>query len=542
MSTLSIGFLVVLAAVAGAQQAPLFTVQGQEGDVAFGTRLANVGDVDGDGLDDLLVGSPFSLSLRGTARVVSGADGAILFSYANAAPSGKPLDHFGFAVTGCGDLDGDGLAEFAISQTNVGLVPVGGRVRVYRGSDGTVLHELTAPATQQDVGSALANAGDVDGDGIDDLAIGAGFSDEVLPHAGAVFLMSGATGLLLHTWGGPATGSTPRFGDAVAGAGDANLDGLPDLAVGAPHYVLNGAYGLVDVFSGGTDVVLQHFTGEPSAFFGSTLAGGIDVNFSGTPDLLVGSPGMLGPFPQAASSAALLDVGTGALLFTVLEEGTSETGASLALGDVDGDGQFDLLVGEPQWSAPGHFGTGRVRIFDSYAYDLVAEVRGAANAAHAGRSVAALGDVNGDGLTDWAMGQPDVSPGSVLVFAGSLAWLDAGFALAGAGGPPHATGTGALVAGTPLSVALSGGPPSTAAVIVLGGASLLAPFKGGVLVPTLDVLLAGLPLDGDGALVLNGSCPPGIPSGLSLWAQFWMPDAAGPAGFAASNGLTTMAP
>jgi hypothetical protein len=130
----------------------------------------------------------------------------------------------------------------------------------------------------------------------------------------------------------------------------------------------------------------------------------------------------------------------------------------------------------------------------------------------------------------------------VLVFDGRDSWTDVGQALAGASGIPHVLGGGALVAGEPLVIAVSNGPPSTSAALVLGASALLAPFKGGVLVPALDVLLPGLPLDGDGALVLNGTSPPGLPPGFEVWLQVWMPDAGGPSGFSATNGLTAAAP
>lgn len=123
-----------------------------------------------------------------------------------------------------------------------------------------------------------------------------------------------------------------------------------------------------------------------------------------------------------------------------------------------------------------------------------------------------------------------------------LTWTTFGGALSGSNGAPLLTGTGSLVGGQPLTLSLNSAKPATPIVLVVGSTLLNAPFKGGALVPNPSLLLFGLQTNGHGTLVLNATWPSGLPSGLVFVTQFWIPDAVGPAGFAASNGLAGVTP
>lgn len=116
-------------------------------------------------------------------------------------------------------------------------------------------------------------------------------------------------------------------------------------------------------------------------------------------------------------------------------------------------------------------------------------------------------------------------------------WLPSGAGLAGVNGVPSLSAQGALIAAQPGSLDLSAAAPSSPAYLVLGFSQLNAVFKGGVLVPSPDLLLPPLNTDGSGVLMLPFSWPHGVPTGTQLWAQYWVQDAAAPVGFSASNGL-----
>jgi hypothetical protein len=121
-------------------------------------------------------------------------------------------------------------------------------------------------------------------------------------------------------------------------------------------------------------------------------------------------------------------------------------------------------------------------------------------------------------------------------------WTDLGSALAGTHGEPSLAGDGTLAAGTPVTLSLGNALESAPTTLVIGFSELSAAFKGGVLVPQPDLLISGLVTDAGGQLVLGGTWPAGVPGGSSLWFQHWIVDAAGPVGFAASNGLRADTP
>ena len=117
-----------------------------------------------------------------------------------------------------------------------------------------------------------------------------------------------------------------------------------------------------------------------------------------------------------------------------------------------------------------------------------------------------------------------------------------GNGLAGLTGVPVFTGVGSLVGGTKAKLNLTNARPNSFSTLVIGFSQLGAPFKGGIMVPDPDFLLAGLATGPTGTVNLIGNWPVGIPSGISTWYQHWVIDAAGPKGFAASNGLRATSP
>jgi len=155
----------------------------------------------------------------------------------------------------------------------------------------------------------------------------------------------------------------------------------------------------------------------------------------------------------------------------------------------------------------------------------------------------ANGDLDGDGALDLAWAGGTATDGGIapLLNRGGPA-QDLGLALGGTHGRPVLTVFGSFQPGASTKIRVENALEGSQAHVALGASRLDAPFKGGVLVPTLDLLILGLPLDAAGQLELASAWPAGVPSGLQAWLQFWITDAGGPAGFAATNAVELSLP
>jgi hypothetical protein len=510
----------------------------------FGSALAPAGDLNGDTVSDLLVGAPEASVAGGPAGrvVVVSGDLHVPLLVVEGTAAG---DDFGFAVAGGDDLDGDGAPDLLIGAPKVDtLAPLAtnaGRAEVRSGADGSLLQSFVGDAAFDQLGFAVAFVGDVDGDGVSDLAVGAPFHDAGASNAGLVRVHSGATGALLLTLHGGAAGD--RFGSALSGAGDIDGDGVPDLIVGAPG--ADGPdtdCGRVTAHSGADGSVLLSFTHPGNgASFGTAVAAG-DIDADGVPDVVGGAP-------FASSSAGIVYVHSGAdgaLLHTFGGTASADQfGSAVAVpGDVDRDGYDDVLIGSPQWVA-GEPGSAQLR--SGLTGAVLLAMNGEDADSHFGSAVSGLGDVDGDGDPELAVGAPlcDIGAtdsGRVQSFAPVFLWTNEGNGLAGAFGTPVLSGIGLLSPSLPVKLKVQGAVPHTSAALVAGFSKVLVPFKGGVLVPAPDIVLPGLVVDTSGNLVLAFAWPPGLPSSFDVWLQMWVVDPSGPHGFSATNGLRATTP
>lgn len=214
-------------------QSLLYKLCGDDSGDGFGSAVSGAGDVNRDGYPDLVVGAPDRgpNPYPGAAFVYSGRDGTLLYLF-----EGRPgsYDGLGTSVGAAGDVNGDGWADIIVGAADYYVTGAGnvGRAVVYSGRDGSELLSMVGTHHQDGCGWAVSGIGDLTGDGHDDVIVGAPWTDDHGIDSGSAFVLSGTDGSVLFTVRGNSAGE--MCGMSVYGAGDVNGDGRPDFIVGMP--------------------------------------------------------------------------------------------------------------------------------------------------------------------------------------------------------------------------------------------------------------------------------------------------------------------
>ncbi len=380
---------------------------GLSGGFAFGFSVANAGDVNGDGYADLIVGaiggSPRGLGLAGEAYVFHGSASGVAATAARVLGGSARGSEFGQSVAGVGDVNGDGYADVVVGEpyADPGGNVEAGSASVFLGSAGGVVTDaarvFNGDAAGDLFGQRVAGAGDVNGDGYDDVIIGAPYATVGgRTHTGAasVFL-GGASGLTTTPRVIAGVAADDLLGGGVAGAGDVNGDGYGDVVVGASRASPGGlgAAGTASVFHGGAAGLsagaIRVLTGAAGDLLGSAVAGAGDVNGDGFGDLAVGA--------QSGSVQVFHGSSTGVVATTArVLTGTNWNNLSLAgAGDVNRDGYDDLIVGTPNTNSAS-------RNFDGSAHVFIGSASGVAATSTQVYVGAADGDLFGGAVASWS--------------------------------------------------------------------------------------------------------------------------------------------
>ena len=407
-AVLILGFL----ATGQALGQPHLPIRNQVQGTAFfefvGYSLSGMGDLNADGVPDYASGIPgddTGGTDAGQVRAFSGA-GGLLWSVAGLNQG----DNFGYALANLGDVNGDGINDLAASS--VYADPNGnfsGRVDVLSGATGARLWFADGDAAGDLLGASVGNAGDHDADGINDLVVGAYASDLGGVDSGMVRVYSGATGAVLLTIPGPASGCL--FGKEVDGLDDVDSDGVTDLAVGS-WSGLTSDRGLMGVYSGANGSEIYTVEGQTNGDrFGEAVATIHDMNGDGKRDILVGAP-EADPSGLNSGRAYVLDAATGGTLHSHDGEAAADRFSDTLgpVGDVDGDGIQDYAVGA--WAnsniAPQQ---GSLSIFSGQDGHRIMLRYGNSMDWGYGYSMSSLGDINGDGLAEFVAGSPYYTDG-----------------------------------------------------------------------------------------------------------------------------------
>lgn len=421
---------------------------GSQAGAEFGIRIASAGDVNNDGIDDLVVGAfkyDDGVVDNGAAFVYTGPG----FTNSTLLSVNQAGAAFGAGVGGAGDLNNDGFDDVVIGAPNYDLNagnPNTGAAYIYFGGAGAfdpvADATIIGPTQNDNMGAAVAGVGDVNIDGIDDLAIGVprfnpgGFTD-----SGRVFVYFGGSNF--NTTPDASLGlsqAATAIGTAVAGPGDVNNDGIGDVVVGAGGYEVSGGsltnegaalvyYGGNGTLDGTVDAILR--TNTNGAAGGASVALG-DLNGDGIDDVVSGAP-LYAPNANIGGAVQVWYGGAGSIntlvdvtLFS--SAATEQQGRSVAvLPDFNGDGRDELVVGAPTAINSAGLTAGKVRLYFSSPSGFSSlpslELQGTQTDALFGTSVT-VGDFNGDGKFDVAAGEPardtdaSANHGSVYVYFG----------------------------------------------------------------------------------------------------------------------------
>lgn len=369
VSALSCAILVVSA---GAQQL-VRTINGPAANAQYGKACIAVTDQNGDGFKDVLVGAPGFNQQRGAIYCLSGAylaSGAGTQTLWSIAPAASPGDLFGFAIADMGDMTGDGASDYLVGQPGYdnGTTQDAGAVRLISGGTGAILSLCHGPFQGGMAGSALAAIGDASGDGISEAVIGAPGPNSVSSNAyilssGAILLASGA--ILSGTAIAISGPGADEIGASVVGGIDLNGDGFGEFAIGAP---------------------------------GRDSSVGADVG-----RVMLLSPSAPGLFSFSSYSPGFAGERFGAALD--------------AAHDYDGDGVADFIVGAPNHLDASFGEAGRVVLLSGASllaqippYEIRTLPLGFGTNGfdyHFGAAVRASSDLNGDGVGEILVGAPD---------------------------------------------------------------------------------------------------------------------------------------
>jgi len=488
-----------LAAHAPAQSFPaqfaLNTLDGSNGVALDGERdrdlsgesVSNIGDINGDGIDDVIVGAAFAGpngTQSGRSYVVfgrrDGFDPNVQLSALDGS-NGFVLDGeaagdlAGATLAAAGDVNADGIDDLIIGAPRADPNgPVSGRSYVVFGRtegfeanlqlsalDGSDGFKLDGEAAYDSAGKSVSGAGDVNGDGIDDLAIGASGADFNGFNSGRSYVVFGSSEGFESTVQLSALDGTDGIridgeaadngaGVSVAAAGDVNADGIDDLVIGAPRADPNGSLsGRSYVVFGRTEgfeatVQLSALDGSNgfrldgeavNDFSGQSVSGAGDVNGDGIDDLLIGSYDDLFSPPLSGRSHVVFGDPDGfdaTLQLSALDGGDGfkldgspgdYTGPSVSsAGDINGDGVHDLVIGA-EYADPNGNNSGRSYVVFGTAGELFSPVEllsldgtdgfklvGEMPGDRSGGAVSAAGDVNGDGVDDVIIGARRADP------------------------------------------------------------------------------------------------------------------------------------
>ena len=418
---------------------------GDESGDNVGYTVSSAGDLNDDGWDDVVVGAPYDTGLvaaEGVVYVFHGSAGGLSLVPDQTLSAGQKGARFGWSVSTAGDVNDDGLDDLLVGapEYDNGEYQVGkvGRVYLYLGVPGvgvspTYSWSYTGTVKMGDLGYAVNTAGDMNDDGYDDIVVGSPhYTDDPEgdeQNEGAVLVFYGQDGApflsLVPDWTYESNQAGAQLGSAVGTAGDVNNDTYDDIIAGAPTYDNTQANeGAAYLFLGsslgpGTSPDWTSYGGQADAWFGASVGTAGRVNGDAYADIVVGAP-RYSNVPDVHEGAAFAFCGMGSspglgsapCWSKTSDQAASWFGASVGTaGDVDGDGFDDIVVGAYEYEpVPGTGYQGAAFIFYGSGTGLRPWAGWMAGGDKAqtefGFSVGTAGNVYDGGTSDVVVGAP----------------------------------------------------------------------------------------------------------------------------------------
>lgn len=376
----------------------------------------SISDYNGDGFDDLAIGAPGESN--GRVYLYFGGSGTGFDVAPDAVLMQALSTYFGSSLASAGDVNGDGFADLLVGarveNNNAGTA------YLYLGGAGrfeTTLDGIFRGTSGSYFGWSLAGAGDLNGDGVQDFAIGAPTDFSHGAPLGSVSIYFGSRAGTFKADRVFTTIPNDQLGKSVLSAGDMNGDGFADLAVGA---LGENNFGSVYVYLGGAEmdgVMDLKVPGNASEDFEGASLASSDFDADGFSDLIVGRPAFMatvkpGRVDLYRGGETLDLVADRTLVGAVIED---KIGYAVSVGDVDGDSSPDLAFSSRTLS-----GVGRVELYrgedGTISMTNFGRLTGGATTSF-GTSITAAGDLNGDGFDDLVVAEQR-EPGRVYVFFG----------------------------------------------------------------------------------------------------------------------------